>query len=108
VQSALPQCNDTFTQAFVHDNDDVCKAIKRLQQTKSIGLDGIPGFVVKVCFEIPAPLLTFTFNLSFFHTDISCCMEKKAVIVPIYKNATQLILVITGLLSFSILFLWYI
>jgi hypothetical protein len=43
---------------------DVRKAIRRLKPSKSIELDGIPAFIVKVCIDIFIPLLEYIFNLS--------------------------------------------
>jgi hypothetical protein len=43
---------------------DVRKAIRWLKPSKSAGLDGIPGFIIKGCTDIFVPLLKYIFNLS--------------------------------------------
>jgi hypothetical protein len=43
---------------------DVCKAIRRLKPSKSVGLDDIPGFIIKGCSSIFIPILRHIFNLS--------------------------------------------
>jgi hypothetical protein len=64
---------------------DICKALRRLSPSKSVGLDDIPSFVIKGCSEIFVPVLKNIFNLSlpqqYFPT-----VWKQAVIVPCFKN----------------------
>jgi hypothetical protein len=43
---------------------DVRKAIRRLKPSESVGLDGIPGFIIKGCTDIFVLLLKYIFNLS--------------------------------------------
>jgi hypothetical protein len=43
---------------------DVCKAIKKLKPSKSVGLDNIAGVVKKGCSVIFIPLLKHILNLS--------------------------------------------
>ncbi|PNF33582.1 hypothetical protein B7P43_G14684 [Cryptotermes secundus] len=43
---------------------DVMKAIKRLRPSKSVGVDDIPGFIIKGCTDIFVPILKHIFNLS--------------------------------------------
>jgi hypothetical protein len=55
-------CGDTLVVASVND-DDVCKAIKRLRSTKVVGLDSIISFVVNGCSEIFVPYLSLSLTL---------------------------------------------
>jgi hypothetical protein len=43
---------------------DVCKSIKKVKPSKSVGLDDNPGFVIKGCSGIFIPILRHVFNLS--------------------------------------------
>jgi hypothetical protein len=79
-------CSDTLVVAPV--DDDVSKAIKRLRSTKSVGLDGIPSFVVKGCSEIVAHLLTFIFNLSFYMQTFPSSWKRTAII-PVFKKGNK-------------------
>jgi hypothetical protein len=38
-------------------DSDVYKAIKRLRPSKSVGVDDIPGFIIKGCTDIFVPIL---------------------------------------------------
>jgi hypothetical protein len=38
-------------------DSDVIKAIKHLRQSKSVGVDDIPGFIIKGCIYIFVPIL---------------------------------------------------
>jgi hypothetical protein len=60
----LLQCSEFLSLAPISDLD-VCKAIKRLKP-KSVGLDDIPGFVIKgfSATRIFIPILRHIFNLS--------------------------------------------
>jgi hypothetical protein len=49
--------------ASVSDSD-VKNAIKRLRPSKSVGIDDIPGFIIKGCTDIFVPVLKHIFNLS--------------------------------------------
>ncbi|PNF20051.1 hypothetical protein B7P43_G05268 [Cryptotermes secundus] len=49
--------------ASVSDSD-VIKAIKRLRPSKSVGVDDIPGFIIKGYTDIFVPILKHIFNLS--------------------------------------------
>jgi hypothetical protein len=59
----LSQCSELPSLASLFDAD-VCKAIKRLKPSKSVGLDDIPGFIIKGCSAIFIPILKHIFNLS--------------------------------------------
>jgi hypothetical protein len=75
-----------LTLAPVSDSD-VIKAIMRLRPSKSVGLDDIPGFIIKGCTDIVVPILKHTsrFNISlsqhYFPT-----LWKQAAIIPVLKN----------------------
>jgi hypothetical protein len=59
----INQSTDVLSLAHI-SNLDVHNAINRRRPTKSVGLDGIPSFVINGCSEIFVPLLKFIFNLS--------------------------------------------
>jgi hypothetical protein len=66
-------------------NSDVQNAIKRLRPSKSVGLDGIPCFVIKGCSEMFVPVLRFIFNLSLSQNTFPN-VWKQAAIVPVFKK----------------------
>jgi hypothetical protein len=66
-------------------NSDVQNAIKRLRPSKSVGLDGIPSFVIKGCCEIFVAVLRFIFNIS-LSQNIFPNLWKQAAIVPVFKK----------------------
>jgi hypothetical protein len=59
----LSQSSEFLALGPISDSD-VCKSIKRLTLSKSVGLDDIPGFVIKGCSDIFIPILRHIFNLS--------------------------------------------
>jgi hypothetical protein len=61
--SSVNQCAEILHLAPI-SSSDVQNAIKLLRPSKSVGLDGIPSFVIKSCSEIFVPVLRFIFNLS--------------------------------------------
>jgi hypothetical protein len=73
---------------------DNLKAIKRLRPSKSVGLHGIPGFIIKGCFTVSVPLLKYIFDVRLSQEHFPTKWEK-ADIVPILKKVTVLPLVIT-------------
>jgi hypothetical protein len=64
---------------------DICKALRRLRPSESVGLDDIPSFVTKGCSEIFVPVIKHIFNLSltqhYFPT-----IWKQAAVVPVFKK----------------------
>jgi hypothetical protein len=66
-------------------NSDVQNAVKRLRPLKSVGLDGIPSFVINDCSEIFVPVLRFIFNLSLSQNTYPN-LWKLAAIVPVLKK----------------------
>jgi hypothetical protein len=63
VFPTLLSSSEFLTLAPVSDSD-VIKTIKRLRPSKSVGLDDIPGFIIKGCTDILVPILKHIFNLS--------------------------------------------
>jgi hypothetical protein len=65
---------------------DICKALRRLRPSKSVGFDDIPSFVVKDCSEIFVPVLKHIFHLSlpqnYFPT-----VWKQAAIFLVFKKS---------------------
>jgi hypothetical protein len=82
--SFVKHCTENLRIAFTSDSD-VQNATKRLRPTKSVGLDGIPSFVIKGCSEIFVPILRFIFNLSLSQNTLPK-LWKQAVIVPVFKK----------------------
>jgi hypothetical protein len=70
---------------------DVCRAIRWLKPTKSAGLDGIPGFMIKGCIDIFVPLLNYIFNLS-LSQQLFPSSWKQAAVVPIFKKGSSSLL----------------
>jgi hypothetical protein len=62
---------------------EVSKAMKRLNPSKCVGLDGI-SFIIKGCSEIFIPLLTYAFNLS-VASEIFPSLWKETAVVPVFK-----------------------
>jgi hypothetical protein len=67
---------------------DVCKAIKRLKPSISVGLDNIPGSVIKGCSAIFIPILRHIFNLSLTQQHFPT-VWKEAAIVPVFKRGNH-------------------
>jgi hypothetical protein len=82
---------------------DVTKAIKRLTPSKSVGVDDIPGFVIKDCTDIIVPILKHIFNLSLSQHYFPN-LWKQATIVPVLKKAKIPLLAITGQYPLSLIF----
>jgi hypothetical protein len=59
----LSQPSEFVSLAPISD-PDIREAIKRLKPSKSVGLDDIPGVIIKVCSFIFIPILRHIFNLS--------------------------------------------
>jgi hypothetical protein len=64
---------------------DVCKALKRLKPSKSVGLDDIPGFTIKGCSAIFIPILRHIFNLSLIQQYFPA-VWKEAAVVAVFKR----------------------
>jgi hypothetical protein len=83
----LEQSSENLSLAPISDAD-VYKAIKKLKPSKSVGLDDVPGFIIKGCADIFVPILRHIFNLSltqrYFPT-----VWKEAAIVPIFKRGSH-------------------
>jgi hypothetical protein len=83
----LSQCSEFLSLAPVSDAD-VCKAIKRIKPLKSVGLDDIPGFIIKGCSAIFIPILKHVFNLSLTQQYFPAAW-KKAAVVPVFKRGNH-------------------
>jgi hypothetical protein len=80
----LSQSSELLSLAPISDVD-VCKAIKRLKPSKSVGLDDIPGFILNGCAGIFIPILRHIFNLSLTQQYFPAA-RKEAAIVPVFKR----------------------
>jgi hypothetical protein len=82
---------------------DIIKAINRLKPSKYVGLDYIPGFVIKGCSDVFVPVLKHIFNLNlsqqYFPT-----LWKQAAIIPVLKKAKAPLLATTDQSPFSATF----
>jgi hypothetical protein len=61
--SPLSQSSECLSLAPIFDAE-VCKSIKRLKPSKSVGLDDTVRFIIKGCSGIFIPVLRHIFNLS--------------------------------------------
>jgi hypothetical protein len=73
----LSQCSQFLSLAPVSDAD-VCKAIKTLKPSKSVGLDDIPGFIIKGSSAI------FILTQQYIPA-----AWKKAAVVPVFKRGNH-------------------
>ena len=80
------------------------KTVKRLRPTKSVGLDDIPGFIIKECLTKLMPVLKYIFNpgVSQMHF---LTEWKQSVIVPVHRKAIMPVLRTIDLYLFLIIFL---
>jgi hypothetical protein len=69
-------------------DSDIFKALKRLKPSKSVGLDNIPGFIIKGCSAILVPVLKHIFNLSLSQQYFPA-LWKQAAVVPILKKGNS-------------------
>jgi hypothetical protein len=83
----LSQCSEFLSLVPVSDAD-VCKAIKRLKPSKCVGLDDIPGFIIKCCSAIFTPILRHIFNLSLAQQYFPAAW-KEAAVVPVFKRQSR-------------------
>jgi hypothetical protein len=83
----LSQSSEFVSLAPISDLD-VCKAIRRLKPSKSVGLDDIPGFVIKGCSAIFIPILRHIFNLNLTQQH-SPTVWKEVTIVPVFKRGNH-------------------
>jgi hypothetical protein len=81
----LSQSSDFLSLAPFSDAD-VCKAIKRLKPSKSVGHDDIPDFIIKGCSSI-----RHIFNLSLTQQCFPAAW-KVAAVVPVFKRGNHAIL----------------
>jgi hypothetical protein len=84
VVPSLSQSSEFLSLAHISELD-ICKALRRLRPSKSVGLYDIPNFVIKGCSEIFVLVLKHIFNLSltqhYFPT-----VWKQAAVVPVFKK----------------------
>jgi hypothetical protein len=64
------------------------KAIKRLTASKFVGVDDIPGFMIKGCTDIFVPVLKHIFDLSLSQQHFPI-LWKQAAIVPVLKEGNS-------------------
>jgi hypothetical protein len=83
----LSQSSEFLSLAYVFDAD-VCKAIKRLKPSKSVGLDGISGFVIHGSSVIFIPPLRRIFNLRLTQQYFPAGW-KEATVVPAFKRGSH-------------------
>jgi hypothetical protein len=83
----ISNSSDFLSLAPVSDAD-VCKAIKRLKPSKSVGIDDVPGFIIKGCMAIFIPILRHIFNLSLTQQYFPAAW-KEAAVVPVFKKGNR-------------------
>jgi hypothetical protein len=86
----LSQCSEFLSLPPVSDAD-ICKAIKRLKPSKSVGLDDISGFIIKGCSAIFIPILRHIFNLSLTQQYFPAAW-KEAAVVPVFKRGNHAVM----------------
>ena len=74
----------------------VCKVLKHLKPTTSVGPDGIPNVLLSKCAPGLAVPLSHLFDTSFKDGVLPVCC-KNADVIPIHKKAAQLNRVIIDL-----------
>jgi hypothetical protein len=87
IFSSFNQCLQLLSLAPTF-NSCVQNVIKRLQPSKSVGLEGIPNIVIKDCSQNVVPLLSFIFNLSSSYNTFPN-LWKQAGIVPVFKEGKR-------------------
>jgi hypothetical protein len=85
---SLPSSSSGSHSLSPTSDSDIFKSIARLKPSKSVGLDNIPGFVIKGCSDILVPVLKHIFNLSVSQQRF-LALGKQAAVVPIYKKGNQ-------------------
>jgi hypothetical protein len=98
VFSTILSSSEFLSLATVSDWD-ILKAIKRLKPSKSVGVDDIPGFIIKGFVDIFVPVIKHTFNLR-----LSQPYRSKRKLFLFSKKATMLVLKITFPYQFLIIF----
>jgi hypothetical protein len=84
--SPLSQSSEFLSLVPISDAD-VCKAIKRLKPSKSVGLDDIPGFIVKSCSDIFIPILMHIFNLNVTQQYFPAAWKEAAVVTAFKRSS---------------------
>ena len=68
--------------------ETVIKIMKSLKRKKAVGIDQIPGFILKDCTRVLAVPLTYIVNLSLSNGQVPSDW-KTAKITPVYKSGTK-------------------
>jgi hypothetical protein len=103
---SLSQSSEFASLALVSELD-ICKALRRLQPSKSVGLHDIPSFVIKGCSEIFVPILKHIFILSLTQHYFPTVRKQAAVVPVLNKKVTLPLLVTTDPFLYLILFTNY-
>lgn len=64
---------------------EIINIIKTLKNTNSVGIDGLPTFIFKLCANILAPVLVFLINLSFTQGTFPDIL-KQSKVIPLHKK----------------------
>jgi hypothetical protein len=83
----LSHFSEFLTFAPVSDAE-VCKTRKRIKSSKSVGIDDIPGFIIKGCSAIFIPILRHIFNLSLTQRYFPAAWIEAAV-VPVCRGGNH-------------------
>jgi hypothetical protein len=81
---------------------DGFKVSKRLRPSKSVGVDDIPGLIIKGCTDIIVPVLKHIFNLSLSQQYFRN-LRKQAESLPVLKKGNSASVTITDPYPFSII-----
>jgi hypothetical protein len=88
IDLSRPSHSSEFLSLARVSEADVCKAIKTLKPSKSVGLDDIPGFIIKGCSAIFIPILRHIFNLSLTRQYFPAAW-KEAAVVPVLQRGNH-------------------
>jgi len=83
-----PSSNTGETCMLSISEQEVRRALRRVNNRKAAGPDGIPGHVLKSCAEQLFHVFTSIFNLSLTHSIVPACF-KWSIIVPVPKSPAQ-------------------
>ncbi|KAK0136664.1 hypothetical protein N1851_027167 [Merluccius polli] len=86
IKVVLPADHQPLTLSSI----DVCAALSRINESKAIGLDGIPGRGLRICAGQLTEVLTDIFNLSLAQAVPTCFKTTSIVPVPKHPTAVSL------------------
>ena len=92
ASAAEPSSNIGKTCMLSISEHKVRRGLRRVNNRKAAGPDGIPGRLLKSCAEQLAPVFTSIFNLSLAHSIVPACFKRSIMLQsqkkpsPVYNN----------------------